>query len=46
MLVGTAGQNVLRLAPPLIVSPDDVSEAISILDAALAAAQAEVNAAA
>ena len=46
MLVGTAGQNVLRMAPPLIVSPDDVSEAISILDAALAAAQAEVNAAA
>ncbi len=46
MLVGTAGQNVLRMAPPLIVSPDDVSEAISILDAALAAAQAEVKAAA
>ncbi|GIU67090.1 acetylornithine aminotransferase [Candidatus Phycosocius spiralis] len=46
MLVGTAGQNVLRLAPPLIVSTEHVSEAISILDAALAAAREQQKAAA
>ncbi len=46
MLVGTAGQNVLRLAPPLIVSTEHVSEAISILDAALAAAREQLKAAA
>ena len=46
MLVGTAGQNVLRLAPPLIVTTEHVSEAISILDAALAAAREQQKAAA
>jgi acetylornithine/N-succinyldiaminopimelate aminotransferase len=30
--VGTAGDNVLRLAPPLIVSEDDVREAVDIID--------------
>jgi acetylornithine/N-succinyldiaminopimelate aminotransferase len=46
MLVGTAGKTVVRLAPPLIANEKDVSEAISILDAALASVQAEVKAAA
>ena len=32
LLVGTAGDNVLRLAPPLIVSENDVREAIDIID--------------
>jgi acetylornithine/N-succinyldiaminopimelate aminotransferase len=44
MLVGTAGQNVLRLAPPLIANADNVSEAVSILDAALAAVQSDMKA--
>jgi acetylornithine/N-succinyldiaminopimelate aminotransferase len=30
-----AGQNVLRLAPPLIITNEDVREAIGIIDAAL-----------
>lgn len=46
MLVGTAGKTVLRLAPPLIATAKDVSEAISILDAALASVQAELKVAA
>jgi acetylornithine/N-succinyldiaminopimelate aminotransferase len=32
LLVGTAGDNVLRLAPPLIVSDEEVREAINIID--------------
>jgi acetylornithine/N-succinyldiaminopimelate aminotransferase len=32
LLIGNAGDNVLRLAPPLIVSEDNVREAIAILD--------------
>ena len=32
LLVGTAGNNTLRLAPPLIVTEDDVREAIDIID--------------
>jgi acetylornithine/N-succinyldiaminopimelate aminotransferase len=35
MLVGTAGDRVLRLAPPLIVSEADVREAVSHIDAEL-----------
>jgi acetylornithine/N-succinyldiaminopimelate aminotransferase len=46
MLIGTAGKTVLRMAPPLIATTANVSEAISILDAALASVQAEVKAAA
>ena len=37
LLVGTAGENVLRLAPPLIVSEDNVREAVGIIDQQLAA---------
>lgn len=32
LLVGVAGNNVLRLAPPLIIADDDVREAVSIMD--------------
>jgi acetylornithine/N-succinyldiaminopimelate aminotransferase len=46
MLIGTAGKTVLRMAPPLIVTSENVSEAISILDSALASVQAQVKAAA
>jgi acetylornithine/N-succinyldiaminopimelate aminotransferase len=35
LLVGVAGNNVLRLAPPLIIEDADVREAVSIMDAAL-----------
>ena len=31
LLVLTAGENVVRLAPPLTVSPDEVDEALDIL---------------
>ncbi|MEL7454395.1 MAG: aspartate aminotransferase family protein [Pseudomonadota bacterium] len=37
LLVGVAGNNVLRLAPPLIISDEDVREAVGILDDAIAA---------
>lgn len=36
LLVGVAGNNVLRLAPPLIVEDGDVRRAIGILDESLA----------
>jgi acetylornithine/N-succinyldiaminopimelate aminotransferase len=32
LLVGTAGNNTLRLAPPLIVTQADISEAVATLD--------------
>jgi acetylornithine/N-succinyldiaminopimelate aminotransferase len=35
LLVGLAGNNVLRLAPPLIITDENVREATGILDAAL-----------
>lgn len=35
LLVGVAGNNVLRLAPPLIVNDEDVRKAIGILDESL-----------
>ncbi|MEL6859528.1 MAG: aspartate aminotransferase family protein [Pseudomonadota bacterium] len=35
LLVGVAGNNVLRLAPPLVIQDTDVREAVSIMDAAL-----------
>ena len=37
LLVGVAGNNVLRLAPPLIITDEDVREAVSIIDAGLSA---------
>ncbi|WP_421792724.1 aspartate aminotransferase family protein [Hyphobacterium sp.] len=38
LLIGAAGDNVARMAPPLIITEDDASEAIGILDDALTAA--------
>ena len=35
LLVGVAGNNVLRLAPPLIIQDSDVREAVGVIDAAL-----------
>ncbi|MES1203676.1 MAG: aminotransferase class III-fold pyridoxal phosphate-dependent enzyme, partial [Pseudomonadota bacterium] len=35
LLVGVAGDNVLRLAPPLILAPEHVSMAADLIDAAL-----------
>ncbi len=35
LLVGVAGNNVLRLAPPLVIKDEDVREAVGIIDAAL-----------
>jgi acetylornithine/N-succinyldiaminopimelate aminotransferase len=32
LLVGTAGANTLRLVPPLVITEDDVREAIDIID--------------
>lgn len=42
LLVAVAGQNVLRLVPPLIINNDDISQAIEILDAALTKTKAEL----
>ncbi len=36
LLVGVAGENVLRLAPPLVLTAEDAREAVSILDTCLA----------
>ncbi len=38
LLVGTAGGNTLRLAPPLIIEEDELRRACSLLDTALAIA--------
>ena len=35
LLVGVAGNNVLRLAPPLVIKDSDVREAVGLIDAAL-----------
>ncbi|MEO1473268.1 MAG: aminotransferase class III-fold pyridoxal phosphate-dependent enzyme, partial [Pseudomonadota bacterium] len=35
LLVGVAGNNVLRLAPPLVLTDADVREAVGIIDEAL-----------
>lgn len=39
LLVGVAGDNVLRLAPPLIITDADVREAINVLDECLTEAK-------
>ena len=41
LLVGTAGGNVLRLAPPLVITEDDVRQAVEIIDDCLADIQNE-----
>jgi len=40
LLVGSAGDNVLRLAPPLIITLDHVREAIAVLEESLEEARA------
>ena len=40
LLVGAAGDNVSRMAPPLIITQDDASEAVAIIDEALGELQA------
>ena len=40
MLVGTAGDNVLRMAPPLIIGESEAREALGIIRDALAAMKA------
>ena len=35
LLTGVAGGDVLRLAPPLIITDEDIREAVSVIDAAL-----------
>jgi acetylornithine/N-succinyldiaminopimelate aminotransferase len=44
LLLGVAGDNVVRLAPPLILQPEHISQAAEILDAALTSARAEAAA--
>ncbi len=44
VLVGVAGDNVLRLAPPLIIDEAQVSQAIDAIDAVLAAQLTEAGA--
>lgn len=41
LLVGTAGGNVLRLAPPLIITEDDIRQATAVIDDCLAEIQRE-----
>ena len=43
VLVAVAGGNVLRVVPPLIITQDDVSEAVAILDKALAETREELK---
>jgi acetylornithine/N-succinyldiaminopimelate aminotransferase len=44
VLVGVAGDNVLRLAPPLVISEAEVSQAIDAIDAVLAEHMAQAGA--
>ena len=41
LLVGVAGENVLRIAPPLIIEPAHIAEAVAALDGALTSVEAE-----
>jgi len=36
LLVGTAGDNVLRVTPPLVVTPPEIETALGILEEVLA----------
>lgn len=44
VLVGVAGDNVLRMAPPLVISEDEIRQAVDAIDAVLAAQMAEAGA--
>lgn len=41
LLVGVAGENVLRLAPPLVMTDEDVREAVDIIDKSLEQVKAD-----
>ena len=43
LLVLTAGDDVVRLAPPLTIGADEVAEALSILAGALAAPESDAK---
>jgi predicted acetylornithine/succinylornithine family transaminase len=43
LLVLTAGEDVVRLAPPLVIGPDEVEEALATLAAALAETTSEAK---
>ncbi|MEQ1492151.1 MAG: aminotransferase class III-fold pyridoxal phosphate-dependent enzyme, partial [Terricaulis sp.] len=44
VLVGVAGDNVLRIAPPLTIKEEELSQLIDAIDAVLAAQMAEASA--
>ncbi|MEZ5960055.1 MAG: hypothetical protein R3C30_06455 [Hyphomonadaceae bacterium] len=44
VLLGVAGDNVLRLAPPLNISEDEIRQAVAAIDAVLAAQTAKAGA--
>src|SRR5262245_49260081 len=44
VLVGVAGDNVLRLAPPLIIDEAEIRQAVDAIDAVLASQMAEASA--
>jgi acetylornithine/N-succinyldiaminopimelate aminotransferase len=44
LLIGMAGDNVVRLAPPLVVTAQDASQALELLDQSLAAVKAGAKA--
>lgn len=44
VLLGVAGDNVLRLAPPLTITEDEIRQAVDAIDAVLAAQMAEAGA--
>jgi acetylornithine/N-succinyldiaminopimelate aminotransferase len=44
VLVGVAGDNVLRLAPPLVITEAELSHAIDAIDAVLAEQMAQAGA--
>jgi len=44
VLVGVAGDNVLRLAPPLVITEEEIRQAVDAIDAVLAAQMAEASA--
>lgn len=44
VLVGVAGDNVLRLAPPLVISESEISHAVEAIDSALSAYAVQASA--
>jgi acetylornithine/N-succinyldiaminopimelate aminotransferase len=44
VLLGVAGDNVLRLAPPLNISEDEIRQAVDAIDAVLGAHMAKAGA--